>query len=82
MYVLLAVFQASMYFSMQDERQVCSLEESEVEGVGMQVAKQFLWNAALVIRSCSSSSSSSGLGWDGMGWGILRREDKGRERDC
>ena len=31
-----------MYFSMQDERQVCSLEESEVEGEGMQVAKQFL----------------------------------------
>ena len=36
------VFQASMYFSMQDERQVCSLDESEVEGLGMQVAKQFL----------------------------------------
>ena len=31
-----------MYFSMQDERQVCSLEDSEVEGLGIQVAKQFL----------------------------------------
>ena len=43
MYVRLVVFQASMYFSMQDERQVCSLEDSEVEGLGMHVAKQFLW---------------------------------------
>jgi hypothetical protein len=42
MYVLLVVFHASMYFSMQDERQVCSLEEREVDGLGMQVAKQFL----------------------------------------
>jgi hypothetical protein len=42
MYVLLVVFQASMYFSMQDERQVCSFAEREVEGLGIQVAKQFL----------------------------------------
>jgi hypothetical protein len=42
MYVLLVVFQASMYFSMQEERQVCSFEEREVEGLGIQVAKQFL----------------------------------------
>ena len=42
MYVRLVVFQASMYFSMQDERQVCSFDESEVEGLGIQVAKQFL----------------------------------------
>jgi hypothetical protein len=31
-----------MYFSMQDERQVCSFDEREAEGDGMQVAKQFL----------------------------------------
>jgi hypothetical protein len=31
-----------MYFSMQDERQVCSFAEREVEGLGIQVAKQFL----------------------------------------
>jgi hypothetical protein len=42
MYVLLVVFHASMYFSIQDERQVCSFEESDVDGLGMQVAKQFL----------------------------------------
>src|SRR5271155_3359002 len=42
MYVLLVVFQASMYFSMQEDRQVCSFEEREVEGLGIQVAKQFL----------------------------------------
>jgi hypothetical protein len=42
MYVLLVVFQASMYFSMQEERQACSFEEREVEGLGIQVAKQFL----------------------------------------
>jgi hypothetical protein len=42
MYVLLVVFQASMYFSMQEERHVCSLVERDVEGLGIQVAKQFL----------------------------------------
>lgn len=31
-----------MYFSMHDERQVCSLEDREVDGLGMQIAKQFL----------------------------------------
>lgn len=51
MYVRLVVFQASMYFSMHEERQVCSLEESEVDGVGMQVAKQFL-RCAGVSRDC------------------------------
>ena len=30
-----------MYFSMQDERHVCSFEDNEVPGVGMQEAKQF-----------------------------------------
>lgn len=33
-----------MYFSMHDERQVCSLEERDVDGAGIQAAKQFLGN--------------------------------------
>jgi hypothetical protein len=49
MYVLLVVFQASMYFSMQEERQVCSFEEREVEGLGIQVAKQFLGDSGVSL---------------------------------
>jgi len=41
MYVLLVVFHASMYFSMHDERHVCSLDDKEEPGVGMQAEKQF-----------------------------------------
>lgn len=40
MYVRLTVFQVEMYFSMQVERQLSSLEERESPGVGMQRSKQ------------------------------------------
>lgn len=40
MYVRLVVFHMEMYFSMQVERQVCSLEESDEPGVGMHLSKQ------------------------------------------
>jgi hypothetical protein len=65
MYVLLVVFQASMYFSMHEERQVCSFEERDVEGDGMQAAKQFLdiaisWHVAKGKESlCGERSSTS-----------------------
>src|SRR2546423_7050085 len=55
MYVLLVVFQASIYFSMQDERQACSLEERDVDGFGMQVAKQFLHRALVAL--CKTKGS-------------------------
>lgn len=39
-YCLDTVFQAAMYFSMQDEKQVCSPLEREDEGFGTQRSKQ------------------------------------------
>ena len=40
-----------MYFSIQEERQVCSFDEREVEGEGMQVAKQFLSESVVTFRT-------------------------------
>jgi hypothetical protein len=40
-YALLVTFQTPMYFSMHEDRQVDSCEESDDPGVGMQRSKQF-----------------------------------------
>lgn len=48
MYVRLVTFQASMYFSMHELRQLCSLPDSEVPGLGTQWLKQV--SLTLLIR--------------------------------
>lgn len=47
-YVLFTTFHMEMYFSMQFDRHVLSLDDSEVPGFGTQASKQWvltLWNS-------------------------------------
>jgi hypothetical protein len=73
-----------MYFSMQEERQVCSFAEREVEGWGIQVAKQFLrvWDVSVdTVRERPAWFAKLGVGPDNMTALFRWRDDTAPRND-